>query len=172
MVVGIKNRLLQIIARVAPDVWRVRLHRMRGVLIGEHVSIGYDSILETSYPWLIRIGNHVNVGMRVTILAHFRGMAPVAKGAFTVDIRDDAFIGPGVIVLPNVTIGEGAVVAAGSVVNDSVPAFTFVQGVPATPKARCGIALSKRTTYEEFIRNLEPIGATKETSSSGRQRIS
>jgi amino acid adenylation domain-containing protein len=158
LLVGIRNRVLQIFARVAPDVWRVRLHRIRGVHIGECVSIGYDSILETSYPWLIRIGNHVNVGIRATIIAHFRGMAPVEKGAFTVDLRDDAFIGPGVTILPNVTIGEGAVVAAGSVVNDSVPAYTFVQGVPAKPRARCGVALSRRTTYQEFIRNLEPIG--------------
>ncbi|GEM_PF-810782 len=168
LLVAIRNRILQVFARVAPDVWRVRLHRIRGVRIGEGVSIGYDTILETSYPWLVRIGNHVNIGIRVTVLGHFRGMAPVEKGGVTVDIRDDVFVGPGVIILPNVTIGKGAVVGAGSVVNESVPAATFVQGIPAKPIASCGLALSRTTTYEQFISNLShwqpgPTKALKQT---------
>jgi amino acid adenylation domain-containing protein len=155
--IAIKNRLLQLIARVAPDLWRAKLHRMRGVRIGEHVSIGYDSLIETSYPWLVRIGDNVNIGIRTTIIAHFRGMAPISKDNYTVDIQNGAFIGPGVFILPNVTIGEGAVVAAGSVVNNSVPAYTLVQGNPAIPKARCGVALTGKTQYDEFIRKLVPI---------------
>jgi acetyltransferase-like isoleucine patch superfamily enzyme len=43
------------------------------------------------------------------------------------------WIGAGAIVLPGVTIGKGAVVAAGAVVTSSVPPFTVVGGVPARP---------------------------------------
>ncbi|MBW8853622.1 MAG: hypothetical protein JF604_04670 [Bradyrhizobium sp.] len=154
---GIKNRIFQLLARVAPDVWRVKLHRARGVSIGKNASIGYDSIIETSYPWLVSIGDDVNIGIRVTIIAHFRGMVPVGKQKHTVEIKNDAFVGPGVFILPNVTIGEGAVVAAGSVVNESVPPFTLVQGNPAKPKARCGLPLSKAVSYAEFVANLKPI---------------
>jgi len=155
--VGIKNRLLQLFARITPDVLRIKLHKLRGVTIGDNASIGYDTIIETSYPWLVRIGNNVNIGMRVTIIAHFRGMAKVAKGTYTVDIKDYAFIGPGVIILPNVVIGEGSVVSAGSVVSSNIPPLTLVQGNPARAIAKCGVALSGPTTYREFIANLKPL---------------
>ena len=154
---GIKNRVFQLLARIAPDVWRVKLHRARGVCIGKNASIGYDSIVETAYPHLVFIGDDVNIGIRVTIIAHFRGMVPNGEQKYTVQIKNDAFVGPGVFILPNVTIGEGAVVAAGSVVNESVPPYTLVQGNPAKPRARCGVALSKAVNYAEFVAHLKPI---------------
>jgi len=46
-------------------------------------------------------------------------------------IQDDAWIGAGAIILPNVTIGKGAVVGAGAVVTKDVPPYTVVAGVPA-----------------------------------------
>src|SRR5947208_178853 len=70
---------------------------------------------------------------------------------------DDAFLGPGVIIMPNVTIGAGAVVAAGSVVTRSVAPLTMVQGNPAKPIARCGIPLGLDTPIKEFYRRLTPI---------------
>jgi maltose O-acetyltransferase len=45
-------------------------------------------------------------------------------------IEDSAYIGPRAIILPNVRIGYGAVVAAGAVVTKNVPDFTVVAGVP------------------------------------------
>lgn len=50
---------------------------------------------------------------------------------FQVIIKDYAWIGSNVIILPKVTIGKGAVVAAGSVVTKSVPDYTLVAGIPA-----------------------------------------
>jgi acetyltransferase-like isoleucine patch superfamily enzyme len=73
-----------------------------------------------------------------------------------VRIEDNAFVGPGVYILPNVTIGEGAVVAAGSIVNRSVPPQTMVRGNPARVVARCGVPL-RGHSYEEFMRHLEPV---------------
>ena len=46
-------------------------------------------------------------------------------------IHDRVWIGPGVTILHNVTIGEGAVVAAGAVVTKNIPPFTLVGGIPA-----------------------------------------
>jgi acetyltransferase-like isoleucine patch superfamily enzyme/acyl carrier protein len=154
---AVLNRLLQLVARVAPDVWRVRLHKWRGVKIGRNVSIGYDSIIETSYPFLISIGDNVNIGMRATIIGHFRGMVDSSAGKPTVVIEDFAFIGPGVIVLPNTQIGRGAVIAAGSVVTRNIPAMTFAQGNPVRVVARCGIPLSGRATFKEFLEQLKPL---------------
>jgi acetyltransferase-like isoleucine patch superfamily enzyme len=142
---GITNRLFQILARVGPgaETLRVWLHRARGVQIGEGVWIGYDAILETSRPHLITIEDGVSIGMRVTVIAHFRE----TKG---VKIERNAFIGPSSVILPNVTIGEGAVVTAGSVVSKSVPPMTVVQGNPAVPIARCGVPLTKDLTVRQF----------------------
>lgn len=149
---GMMNRILQQLARSVPGAMTVRvlLHRLRGVAIGHDVWIGYDSILETSHPHLISIGNRVVLSVRTTIIAHFHG----SKG---VHIEDDVWIGPGVIILPNVRIGHGAVVSAGSVVTTSVAPMTMVQGNPARPIARCGVPLGMEMPMKEFIMRLRPL---------------
>jgi acetyltransferase-like isoleucine patch superfamily enzyme len=155
---GTKNRMLQLIARNAPGALslRPRLHRWRGVKIGRNVWVGYDAIIETSYPFLVTIGNEATIGIRAIIIAHFQGLD---KG---VVIEDGAFLGPGVIILPNVVIGRGAVVTAGSVVTRSVPPMTVVQGNPAVPIAKCGIPLSRNVRVEEFSRHLKPLSSFTE----------
>jgi acetyltransferase-like isoleucine patch superfamily enzyme len=110
---------------------------------------------------LVSIGSGVAIGIRTTIIAHFRsnigGEAGAPSSAPTVRIEDDVFLGPGVIVLPNVTIGRGAVVNAGSVVTKSVAPMTMVQGNPAAPIARCGLPLGMNTPLKEFYRSLRPL---------------
>ena len=161
---GLRNRLLAALARNAPGATtlRVQIHRWRGVRIGDGVFIGTDAILETSQPHLIWIGDRVAIGIRDTIIAHFRESAGRKKDAEgqskpSVRIEDDAFLGPGVIVLPNVTIGHGAVVMAGSVVTKSVLPLTMVVGNPAVPVARCGVPLGLTTPLKEFYQKLKPI---------------
>jgi len=158
---GVRNRILQILALYAPGykTTRVWLHKMRGVAIGENVSIGLSSIIETAYPRLVAIGDNVSIGMRTLIIAHLRDSTTSARAGSrpTVRIEDDAYIGPGVIILPNVTVGKGAVVSAGSVVSRSIPPHTLVRGNPAEPIARCGKSLGGGVSYEEFLRNLEPL---------------
>jgi len=84
------------------------------------------------------------------LIAHFRGPEGIT-------VEDDAFIGPGAIILPNVTIGRGAVVTAGSVVSSSVGPMTVVQGNPARPIATCGVTLGEKTTMGQFLRSLRPL---------------
>ena len=48
-----------------------------------------------------------------------------------VDIKDNVFVGHGAIVLPDVTIGPNAIIAAGAVVTRDVPENSIVAGVPA-----------------------------------------
>src|SRR2546425_2392772 len=163
---GVRNRVLQVVALYSPggDTTRVLLHRLRGVEIGEKTWIGFDTLIEPSYPHRVAIGNRVAIGIRVLILAHFahQGRNRETSGGslderVSVRIEDDVFIGPGAMVMPNVTIGAGAVVAAGSVVTRSVAPLTMVQGNPAKPIARCGIPLGLDTPIKEFYRRLMPI---------------
>jgi acetyltransferase-like isoleucine patch superfamily enzyme len=46
-------------------------------------------------------------------------------------IEDDCWVGANSIILPGVTIGQGSIIAAGSVVTKDVEAFSIVGGVPA-----------------------------------------
>ena len=160
---ALKIRLLQILALYAPGAMtlRVWLHRHRGVDIGDEVFIGTDAIIETSRPELVSVGDRVTIGIRSTIIAHFRGTTAAERNEgderFSVKIEDDAFIGPGAIILPGVTVGSGAVVAAGSVVTGSVRPLTFVQGNPARVVAHCGVPLSSRASVRDFYRKLKPV---------------
>jgi acetyltransferase-like isoleucine patch superfamily enzyme len=149
---GLKNRLLQALARNVPGArsWRVWLNRWRGVHIGKDVWIGYDAIIETSYPHLVTIGDRAAVGIRTTIIAHNREQQGVV-------IEEDAVLGPGVIVLPNVTIGRGAIVTAGSVVTKSVPPKTMVQGNPARVIATVEVPLGLDVSMKEFAKGLRSV---------------
>lgn len=158
---GIKNRLFQLLALHAPGfkTTRVWLHRMRGVRIGENSSIGLSALIETAYPRLVTIGDNVTIGMRAVIIGHLRDSTAESRilDRPTVRIEDNVYIGPGAIILPNVTIGNGAVVSAGSVVSRSVAPHTLVQGNPARPIAHCGVSLGGGVPYEQFLRELKPI---------------
>lgn len=149
---GIKNRILQALARIAPGATtlRVRLNRWRGVNIGKDVWIGYDAIIETSFPHLVTIRDRAAIGIRATIIAHNREQQGVV-------IEEDATLGPGVIVLPAVTIGRGAMVTAGSVVTKSVPAMTMVRGNPAEPVATVEVPFGLEVSVKQFAKGLRPL---------------
>jgi acetyltransferase-like isoleucine patch superfamily enzyme len=155
---GAKRRLLALMALYGPgaETTRIRLHRARGVKIGNDCFIGTDVILETQFPHLIEIGDRVDVGMRATVIAHQQGEV-ADEGKASVRIEDDVFIGPGSMLLPHVTVGAGAVVTAGSVVTTSVPPLTMVRGNPAEPVATSKVPLGRNTPLREFYRGLRPV---------------
>ena len=104
------------------------------------VRIGNHCLIETRYwssePYLITIGNHVQVTRNVSIHTHGGGNAirkehPEFDVFGKVVIGDWAYIGAFSQIMPEVTIGEGALVAAGSVVTKSVAPYTVVGGNPA-----------------------------------------
>lgn len=149
---GLKNRIFQVLARIAPGATttRVHLNRWRGVNIGKDVWIGYDAIIETSYPHLVTIRDRAAIGIRVTIIAHNREQRGVV-------IEEDVTLGPGVIVLPDVTIGRGAIVTAGSVVTKSIPPKTMVQGNPAEAIATVEVPFGLNVSLKEFAKGLKPM---------------
>jgi acetyltransferase-like isoleucine patch superfamily enzyme len=149
---AIKNRILQVLARISPGATtlRVRLNRWRGVNIGKDVWIGYDAIIETSCPDLVTIHDRAAVGIRATIIAHNREQRGVV-------IEEDVTLGAGVIVLPGVTIGRGAMVTAGSVVTKSVAPKTMVQGNPAQPIALVDVPFGTGVSVKEFAKALRPL---------------
>jgi len=131
-----KNWLLERFAAIAPiPSWRVWLHRQRGIKIGKNVYIGYDVTFDRIYPELIAIEDYVEIGDKSIITSHQRGSIifrdKYPRELKPVFIRRGAWIMPGVIVIPGITVGEMSVVATGSVVTKDVPPKTMVAGVPA-----------------------------------------
>lgn len=116
---------------------RIFLYRLMGIRIGKDVYMGFDIELETNFPQLVTIGNHVTISHRCIITAHMGSPSdtPVKQSypltAKPVTIEDGAWICIGATLLPGVTVGKNAVVAAGAVVSRDVPANTMVGGVPA-----------------------------------------
>ncbi len=108
-------------------------HVKAGMKIGEGCDIHPGLIVDHSHCWLIEIGNNVTVAPQVYLLAHdastkkYLNYTKLGK----VKIKDNSFIGARAIIMPGVTIGENAIIAAGSVVTKSVDENTVVGGNPA-----------------------------------------
>lgn len=139
---NIKKKLLKLIAKQLPGCGlRIRLLRMCGYMIGNQVYIGEDFIIiddlyETENKINLSIGDRVAVSPRVTFVMHTqpnesRIVPYVNSYRGSITIEADAWIGTGAVILPNITIGEGAVVGANSVVTRDVAPYTVVGGVPA-----------------------------------------
>ena len=104
------------------------------------VNIGENCLISTknwsTEPYLITIGNNVQVTNHVSIHTHggghvLRANHPDFEVFGKVKIEDWAYIGAFSQIMPGVTIGEGALVAAGSIVTKSVAPHTVVGGNPA-----------------------------------------
>ncbi|WP_322981961.1 acyltransferase [Pseudomonas sp. C11] len=108
----------------------------RNFIVGDDVDFAKDVLVTTEGG--VSIGDRVLIGYRSQILSSNHNVPALPGRIFDaghkkspVCIENDVWIGANCIILPGVTIGEGAVVAAGSVVSRNVPSFTYVAGVPA-----------------------------------------
>ena len=108
-----------------------RLYRPYRVQIGGHSVINYGVLLDGRQG--LFIGNNVSIseGTVIITLGHDVDDAEFSLKGAPVVIEDRVFIGAYVRILPGVHIGEGGVVAAGSVVTKDVAPYTVVGGVPA-----------------------------------------
>lgn len=116
-----------------PGVWIVPA---KNLTIGDDVDLARDVIITTGGG--VSIGARTLVGYRTQILSSNHAVPGRTERIFdagheskAISIASDVWIGANCLVLAGVSIGEGAVVAGGSVVSRSVPSFTMVAGVPA-----------------------------------------
>ncbi|MEI2777259.1 MAG: DapH/DapD/GlmU-related protein [Tetrasphaera sp.] len=104
------------------------------IVVGADSFINYDVFIDNAAP--VTIGQRVAIGPRVTIVtgSHLIGGPERRRGdsvSAPVVIGDGAWLGAASTILPGVTVGAGAIVAAGAVVTDDVAPDTLVAGVPA-----------------------------------------
>lgn len=154
-----KDHWLQVISRVMPlNGIRVKLQRMRGVQIAEQVHIGPMVTIDDVYPYFVKIGKGVAISGNNFILTHTKPMVyhSEVSDAYVapVIIEDNAWLAISVDVLPGVTIGEGSIIAAGSVVTESIPPLVFAAGAPAKVKQDLAPKLKKNYSDAEFERIL------------------
>ena len=135
---------------------RPRLQRWRGVAVGRNVWIGLYVYIDDIHPEALSIGDNCTIGIRTSIITHFYWGPRQQVSNGKVVIENDVFIGPHCVILPNVTIGEGAVIQAGSVVTRSVPAHTFWGAPPAGPLGVATVPLTSAHGFATFLRGLRP----------------
>lgn len=105
---------------------------------GKHTTIGKNVFINFDCIFLdlggITIEDNVLIAPRVSLLSEGHPVSPQDRQSLVpghIHIKKNAWIGAGATILPGVTIGENAVVAAGAVVSKDVPANTIAGGIPA-----------------------------------------
>lgn len=125
-----KNFIVIQIGRYTPSMrmknWLYRTFlRMK---IGEKTSFALMAMPDVMFPEKITVGRNSVIGYNTTILTHEYLIDEYRLGE--VVIGDEVMIGANCTILPGVTIGDRAVVSAGTLVNKDVPPGSFVGGNP------------------------------------------
>ncbi len=98
--------------------------------VGQGAAFALEATPDVFWPDQITVGDDAIIGYDATILTHEYLQDEYRVGETEIGPR--AMIGAGAIVLPGVTVGADATVAANSLVASDVPPGTTVAGVPAT----------------------------------------
>ena len=134
------------------------------ITVGGDVYIGPGAVFSATETF-ISLGNKIMFGPNVTIMGGDHNISEVGVYMFDqknklpendlpVLISDDVWVGCNVTILKGVTINQGAVVAAGSLVISDVPEYTIVGGVPAK-------VISRRFTNEQIELHEKKLGIKK-----------
>jgi acetyltransferase-like isoleucine patch superfamily enzyme len=150
------GRLLHKLAFVLPGGGSVRpwLHRLRGVHVGNNVWIGQLVYLDELHPEDLTIGDHSTIGLRTSVFTHFYWGPRRSRSNGKVVIGKDVFVGPHCVILPNVRIGDGAVIRAGTVVSRNVPPHSFWGSPAAEALGIVTVPLTADNSYESFTQGV------------------
>ncbi len=96
--------------------------------VGEDTAFALMVMVDLMFPEKITVGRNSVIGYNTTILSHEYLIKEYRLGE--VYIGDEVLIGANSTILPGVTIGDGAIVSAGTLVHKDVPAGSFVGGNP------------------------------------------
>ena len=127
---AVRNFIAIQISRYSPSLsmknWIYR--RVLGMKVGDNTAFALMVMVDVFFPERIHVGNNTIIGYNTTILAHEYLIGEYRLG--DVIIGSHVMIGANTTILPGVTIGDHAVVAAGSIVHKDVAAGSFVGGNP------------------------------------------
>lgn len=119
---------------------RPKLWRWMGAKVGKNVFIGYQVLMDSSYAELIILEDNVHIANRCILLCHQRDLSNYKVGddysklsykKGKIVLKKGSLIGMNSTVMPKITIGEGAVIGACSLVTKDIPAWSVAIGHPA-----------------------------------------
>jgi acetyltransferase-like isoleucine patch superfamily enzyme len=118
------------------------------------VYIGDDVYIDQNHPESVEIHDDVVIAHRCTIIGHTHGLGKIV-------IKKQVAIGTGCLIVcglgQTLTIGEGAVISAGSTVSNDIPPRTLC-GMPRIRVfGKVTVPFTQSTTYEQFRRGVEPV---------------
>ena len=125
---------------IAPRMFRPFLLRRLGCKVGKGVFIGDHVKVDQNHADLITLEDHVHVASGTRLLCHQRDLSNYCIGddyaklgykLAPIHMKKGSLVGMESFVMPGVTIGEGAIVGAGSLVTKDIPAWTIATGRPA-----------------------------------------
>ncbi|WP_163970517.1 acyltransferase [Oceanobacillus halotolerans] len=126
----VKNFIIIQVARYTPFLrmknWLYRTFLRMGV--GDETAFALMVMPDVMFPEKISVGKNTIIGYNTTILAHEYLIKEYRLGE--VKIGNNVMIGANATILPGVTIGDNAIVSAGTLVHKDVPAGAFVGGNP------------------------------------------
>lgn len=123
------NFILIYMAKYLPSLTMKNMfYRALGMKVGKDVSVGLAVTFDVFFPEKISIGDNTIIGFNTTVLTHEALIEEMRIGPTV--IGRNVMIGANSTILAGVTIGDGAVVSAMTLVNDDVPPGAMVGGIP------------------------------------------
>lgn len=125
---------------IAPRMFRPFLLRRMGAKTGKSIFIGDHVIFDLSHSNLIHVGDYSHITGGCRLLCHQRDLQGYSVGDNAaklgyklgeIHIGKGVMIGMETMIMPGVSIGDGAIVGAGSLVTKDIPAWTIATGRPA-----------------------------------------
>ena len=129
-----------ILEPINPRGFRPFLLRRLGAKVGKNCYVGYEVYVDMNHADMISIADKVHIDNRCFLLCHKRNLdnycihddySKLGYKVKPIIIHEGCSIGSCSIIMPGVTIGEGAIIGAGSLVTKDIPAWTIATGRPA-----------------------------------------
>lgn len=140
-----RELILQIVGEIGADFFLqgpIYFHYGKHTKIGKNFFANFNFTVQDDAP--VTIGDHCNFGPNVTIVTPVHPMLPQEREAMLdaegnrkhlcyakpIQIGSNCWLGANVVVCPGVTVGDGCVIGAGSVVTRDIPPLSFAAGNP------------------------------------------
>ncbi len=129
-----------ILSPIAPRKLRPGIWRIVGCKVGKDVFIGTNVSFDTGHAELIELEEHAHIAGHSILLCHQRNLSDYCVGddyaklpykTGKIILKKGCLVGTHTLIMPGVTVGEGAIVGAYSLVTKDIPAWTIAVGRPA-----------------------------------------
>ena len=144
-----------ILEPINPRMFRAFLLRRLGCKVGKGVFIGDHVVVDENHADLITLDDNVHIAGGTRLLCHQRDLSGYYQGddyaklgyrLAPIHMKKGSLVGMESFIMPGVTIGEGAIVGAGSLVTKDIPAWTIATGRPA----KVVKIIAERPTLQKF----------------------